>query len=130
MDGRGEWDPDRLAQVVQNLVTNALAYSPQATPIQVHTRGEEGWVALSVRNAGAPIAIERIERLFEPLQRATTEIGNASRSVGLGLYIVKQIVNAHGGTVEVRSNQDDTVFTVRLPRAPARRRHSGNSAEL
>jgi PAS domain S-box-containing protein len=116
-DGRGEWDPDRLAQVVQNLVTNALKYSPEGTPVHVVTRGDGGQVVLTVQNQGAPIPSERLGRLFEPMQRATADVGNAGRSVGLGLYIVKHIVDGHGGTIDVRSTDEEgTTFTVRLPR--------------
>jgi signal transduction histidine kinase len=119
-DGRGIWDQDRLAQVAQNLLTNAIKYSPEGTPIQVETRNEDGWLVLSVRNQGAPIPPERLSQLFEPLQRATSELDRAGRSVGLGLYIVKQVVDAHGGEIAVESTAGSgTVFTVRLPQ-PAR----------
>ena len=70
-DGRGDWDSDRLAQVVQNLVTNALKYSPPDTPVRVETRGEDGHMVLTVHNGGPAIPPERREHLFEPLRRAT-----------------------------------------------------------
>jgi signal transduction histidine kinase len=116
-DGRGEWDPDRLGQVVQNLVTNALKYSPGGTPVRIETHAEDGSVVLSVHNEGAPIPPERFGRIFQPLQRASGEVDKAGRSIGLGLYIVKQVVDAHGGTVSVESTAEaGTTFTVRLPR--------------
>ncbi|ADO70553.1 sensor histidine kinase [Stigmatella aurantiaca] len=116
-DGRGSWDPDRLSQVVQNLVTNALKYSPDDTPIQVETFGVDGEVTLSVHNQGAPIPPELLASLFQPLTRGTAEIDTAGRSVGLGLYIVQSIVEAHGGRVEVQSTAEvGTTFTVRLSR--------------
>jgi PAS domain S-box-containing protein len=120
-DGLGEWDPDRLAQMTQNLVTNALKYSPRDTPVVIETHGTPDAVTLTVHNQGDPIAPERLGRLFQPLQRATTSGDNSTRSIGLGLYIVKQLVEAHGGTVSVTSTASDgTTFTVRLPRhAPA-----------
>ncbi|MCI0670951.1 MAG: ATP-binding protein, partial [Myxococcaceae bacterium] len=63
------------------------------------------------------IAPGQLPRIFEPMQRAT-EVGRQSRSVGLGLYIVKHLVEAHGGTVDVRSTAEEgTTFTVRLPRS-------------
>lgn len=115
-DGRGEWDVDRLAQVVGNLVSNALDYSPPDTEVRVATQAEEGWVSLQVHNGGPPIPAERLARLFEPMQR--TERDTSRRSVGLGLYIVKHIVEAHGGGVSVRSTDGEgTTLTVRLPRA-------------
>nr|WP_240672970.1 PAS domain S-box protein [Corallococcus coralloides] len=116
-DATGVWDSERIAQVVQNLVTNALKYSPEASPVQVTTRGEDGWVCLSVHNQGTPIPPEKLPRIFEPLQRASSELDSTGRSVGLGLYIVKQLVESHGGTVDVTSNlKQGTTFTVRLPR--------------
>lgn len=115
-DGRGQGDADRLAQVVQNLVTNALSYSPEGTPVQVVTRAEDGALVLCVHNQGPPIPPDRLPHLFEPLQRATS--GDRSRrSLGLGLYIVQHIVGAHGGVVDVTSSEaEGTTFTVRLPR--------------
>ncbi|ATB42763.1 hypothetical protein CYFUS_008242 [Cystobacter fuscus] len=115
--GKGEWDGDRLAQVITNLVNNALAYSPPGTPVRVETRGEDGAVLLRVHNMGDPIPPELLPRLFEPLTRGKEKAGTASRSIGLGLYIVHHIVNAHGGRVEVHSSvEEGTTFTVRLPR--------------
>jgi PAS domain S-box-containing protein len=115
--GGGQWDGDRLAQVITNLVSNALAYSPPGTPVRVETSGEEDAVLLRVHNTGEPIPPELLPRLFEPLTRGKKEkAGTTSRSIGLGLYIVNHIVRAHGGRVEVRSNPNEgTTFTVRLP---------------
>ncbi|HLL52930.1 MAG TPA: ATP-binding protein [Myxococcaceae bacterium] len=116
-DCQGEWDPDRLAQLVQNLLTNALKYSPDGTPVRIETRADEDSVIVSVHNEGTPIPAERLERIFQPLQRATGEVDVTGRSIGLGLYIVKQVVDAHGGAVAVQSTaQAGTTFTVRLPR--------------
>ncbi len=121
-DGRGTWDPDRLSQVVTNLVTNALRYSPGGTPVRVSARAAgDGHVELRVHNEGPPIRPDFVEHLFDPLQRGTNEVDRHGRSVGLGLFIVKRIVDAHRGTVAVRSLEGEgTTFTVTLPRAPAR----------
>jgi PAS domain S-box-containing protein/hemerythrin-like metal-binding protein len=117
-DGRGAWDADRLAQVVTNLATNAATYGAADAPVTVTTRGEPDAVVLEVHNSGEPIAAVDRARLFEPLQRGTRDVGHGARSVGLGLYIVKSIVGAHGGTVQVTSSAAaGTTFTVRLPRA-------------
>ncbi|MET0406004.1 MAG: ATP-binding protein, partial [Cystobacter sp.] len=117
-DGQVTGDEDRLAQVVQNLVTNALKYSPEGSPVGVTLRGEGAEVLLRVVNEGPPIPADKLAIIFEPMQRATAELDKAGRSVGLGLYIVKRIVDAHGGRIEVASTpREGTRFTVWLPRA-------------
>lgn len=119
-DTQGTLDTDRLGQVVTNLTTNALKYSPAGTPVAIHVEGLDGQLELTVHNQGTPIRPERIGRLFEPLQRASDEIDRNTRSLGLGLYIVDSIVRAHGGTVAVQSTSDEgTTFTVRLPKEPS-----------
>jgi PAS domain S-box-containing protein len=116
-DTHGLWDADRIAQVVSNLVTNALKYSPSGTPVKVRASRHDDTVQLTIHNEGPPIPEERLGAIFEPLQRATAEIDLKTRSVGLGLYIVNAIVLAHGGTVAVDSTAEaGTTFTVRLPR--------------
>jgi sigma-B regulation protein RsbU (phosphoserine phosphatase) len=119
-DAAGEWDPDRLAQVITNLLGNALQYSPPDTPVTVTTRAGPEWVTVEIHNAGGPIAPEVLPRIFEPLERGGhQQPGRQGRSIGLGLFIVRHIVLAHGGTVSVRSTAEDgTTFTVRLPRKP------------
>ncbi len=117
-DGRGSWDADRLAQVLTNLLNNALRYSPAEAPVSVRVRGEAERLDLEVHNPGPAIPAEVLGRLFQPLQRGTSHDDPGGRSVGLGLFIVQHIVHAHGGTVEVRSTDTEgTTFTIRLPRA-------------
>jgi sigma-B regulation protein RsbU (phosphoserine phosphatase) len=119
-DGRGDWDPDRLAQVLGNLIANALHYSPPDSVVRVATQDVEHDVVITVHNRGTPIPPERLPHVFEPLQRATSELTNSTRSVGLGLYIVRQLVEAHSGKVSVESTeQNGTTMTVRLPRRRA-----------
>jgi PAS domain S-box-containing protein len=118
-DGHGEWDSDRLAQVLTNLVSNALSYGDPAAPITVLCSGEEhDWVTLAVHNRGAPIPQQILEgKMFEPLLRGSSSTSASRRSVGLGLYIVKQIVHAHAGTLTVDSAAGrGTTFSLRLPR--------------
>jgi len=116
-DGAGSWDPDRLAQVITNLVINAIGYSPEPCPVLVRTHGTRGAVSLSVHNMGDPIPADLVPRLFEPMKRAERLEPRDGRGLGLGLFIVKHIVDAHGGRLRVRSSaRDGTLVTVRLPR--------------
>jgi signal transduction histidine kinase len=117
-EAQGQWDPDRIAQVLTNLVGNALAYSPAQTPVRVELSSEPGLAVLQVHNQGTPISPELLPRLFEPLTRGEPTQGQHSRSIGLGLYIVREIIRGHGGSVEVcSSTQTGTTFSVRLPRS-------------
>ncbi len=123
---RGEWDPDRLSQATMNLVLNALRYSPRGAPVTVRTSATADTVLLEVHNLGEPIPAELRARLFQPMQRGVVKTDTTTRSVGLGLYIVDQIVRGHGGTVDVESSPGEgTTFRVRLPLRGAR---GGDSA--
>jgi signal transduction histidine kinase len=117
-DGRGTWDPARLAQVVSNLVSNALKHGARHGAVRVHVSGDEDDVVLEVENQGPPIAPELMASLFEPFCRGSApRDASHTRGLGLGLYIVREIVNAHAGEVSVESTREATTFTVRLPRA-------------
>jgi phosphoserine phosphatase RsbU/P len=112
-------DRDRLAQVVSNLVANALQHGAGA-PVSVRVTGGDTHVTLAVANAGPPIPPELLPHVFEPFRRGEAYArgaGGPSGNSGLGLFIVSEIVRAHGGTVDARSGREGTVFTVRLPRA-------------
>jgi signal transduction histidine kinase len=110
----GYWDPDRLARVVSNLVGNALEHGEDG-PVHVRVRDEGEQVFLEVHNEGAPIEPEAQRTLFEPFHRGET--GGAG-GLGLGLFIVREIVRAHQGTVDVRSTSaEGTTFTVALTKA-------------
>lgn len=114
----GLFDPDRIAQVVTNLVRNAIQHGAPDRPIRVTTRRAwDGTLELEVANAGEPIPPDLLARIFEPF--VGTRPGEESRSLGLGLYIVRQIARAHGGNVRVRSTEEEgTMFTVSLPAQP------------
>ncbi|MDY7230268.1 PAS domain-containing sensor histidine kinase [Hyalangium rubrum] len=115
-DMEGEWDVERLAQLVGNLVTNALKHGAAEAPIQLRVDGEGPQVVLEVANQGRPIPTELLPRVFEPFTRASTG-GDALKGVGLGLFIVHEIVAAHGGNISVNSTAEaGTVFRVVLPR--------------
>lgn len=111
-------DPRRIAQVVQNLLGNALQHSPSASPVKVALAREPRHVRIEIHNAGSPIPEAVRQRIFEPLERATAS-GDPRHGIGLGLYIVAEIVRAHGGTIEVESGGHGTTFRVRLPTEPA-----------
>lgn len=118
-DALGEWDPDRMAQMLSNLLGNALQYSPANSRVTVRVHGEAPRVMVCVHNEGPPIPAEARERLFRPLQRARTDGSNAERSIGLGLFIVKHIVESHGGSIDVTSREGQgTTFIAWLPRLP------------
>ena len=113
----GAWDPDRLSQVIGNLVKNALDYSPEGTPVRLRLRDEGESVVLEVNNAGPPIPAELLPSIFEPFRRLARDSPHPASGLGLGLYIVEQIVRGHEGTLSVRSTAEEgTTFTVRLPR--------------
>ncbi|WP_071903091.1 ATP-binding protein [Cystobacter ferrugineus] len=115
-DGWGWWDPDRLTQVVGNLVSNAVQHGRADTPVRVEVRDEGDEVLLAVHNEGEPIAPELRATLFQPFRHGAKGKASSS-SVGLGLYIVQQVAHAHGGEAQVNSSEHGhTVFTVRLPR--------------
>ncbi len=110
----GHWDPERLAQVCSNLLSNAIEHGEASTPILVQLDGSGAHsVKLTVSNRATPIPPEVLSQLFLPFRRARN---NARGGVGLGLYIVQQIVSAHGGSIEARSDDGTTHFVVSLPR--------------
>lgn len=109
----GEWDPDRLEQVICNLVTNALRYGSGEAPVRLATTGASNTVSLEVHNQGDPIPADRLQRLFQPFQRGSDNAGG----IGLGLFIVRTLVEEHGGHVAVESRPGEgTTFRVELPR--------------
>jgi PAS domain S-box-containing protein len=111
----GVWDPERLAQAVGNLVGNALQHGDPERPVTVRLAAGEGRAELSVHNHGPPIPAELLPSLFEPFQRGLRP-GALDGSIGLGLYIVRQVAVGHGGEVRVRSTvEEGTTFTLELP---------------
>lgn len=120
-DLRGYWDPDRLAQVLSNLVGNALQHGQRNRPVEVGARGDAEEVFIDVHNEGSPIPDALLANIFEPMVRqARGSEGKGARSLGLGLHIVREVVLAHGGTVTVTSTASGgTTFSVRLPRRAA-----------
>ena len=114
----GTWDPNRLHQLLGNLVSNALKYGAVDAPVKVSLSGMPAEVRFTVHNQGPMIEESALHRVFDPLVRgAAQRTGSASDgSLGLGLYIARQIAHAHCGDIAVRSDETGTLFTVLLPR--------------
>ena len=119
-DTKGDWDRPRIGQVLSNLLGNAVQYGFKDLPVCVGVEGETDDVALSVHNDGVPISPKTIAGIFDALVRSA-ECEDAhlqSNNLGLGLYITKEIVTAHGGTIKVTSSEKPRdQLPVRLPRA-------------
>jgi signal transduction histidine kinase len=120
----GWWDADRLTRVVENLVANAIKYSPAGQPVTVrvilHHIDDEPWGILQVVDCGIGIPPDELPRIFEPFHRAPNVTPTMS-GYGLGLWVCRTIVEQHGGTMAVSSREGNgTTITVLLPtRAPA-----------
>ena len=116
----GEWDQARIGQVFANLIGNAIQYSLNDSAINIKVNGEPNQVVISVHNMGEPIAPDKIDSIFSSLIRAVTDEGDHPSNVnlGLGLYITKEIIAAHSGTIEATSSlKDGTTITAKIPKA-------------
>lgn len=113
----GEWDSDRLTQVVSNLVANALQHGGAGSVVNVAVDGEDdAEVVLRVHNDGPRIPEHDMKQIFEPMIRRAAPDGDRNAR-GLGLYIAREIVTAHGGAIDATSSdRGGTTFTVKLPR--------------
>lgn len=119
-DGNGEWDSARLRQLISNLLNNAVQHGSSTTPIGLSIDGTGDTIILTVRNQGRPIPHEAVAFIFDPLRRnATDELGRPHGSIGLGLYIAREVATAHGGSINVSSTEEETVFLIRLARGEA-----------
>lgn len=119
----GNWDKARIGQVFSNWPGNAAQYGFRSAPITVRVEGLPQGMAICVHNEGVPINPEALDTIFSALTRAQSNEDTKSKPVstnlGLGLYISKEIVTAHGGTIQVASTEvDGTAFKVFLPAAP------------
>ncbi|AHL76973.1 histidine kinase [Stutzerimonas stutzeri] len=110
-------DADRLAQLLSNLLANALVHGAAEGPVYVKARIENGCLLLSVNNQGEPIPADRLTRLFQPYWR---EASNTQSGLGLGLYIANEIATSHGGRMYVTSSAEaGTTFTFSMPTGAA-----------
>ncbi|MDX1584933.1 MAG: ATP-binding protein, partial [Thermoanaerobaculia bacterium] len=108
-------DPVRLGQVVENLISNACKYSGEGAAIDVLLEDRTDKVRIVVSDDGAGIEPSDLERIFERFHRVKKDEANA-KGTGLGLYITKQIVEMHGGTIEVESQPGEgTTFAIEIP---------------
>jgi PAS domain S-box-containing protein len=109
-------DPDRIAQVLENLLTNAVKYGKAGTPIVMGVAREGGEVAVSVTNEGRAVTPEEITTIFQRFQRTSSAKLQRVQGVGLGLYITRSLVEAHGGRITVESSPAGaTTFRFTLP---------------
>ena len=112
-------DRKRMGQLISNLVGNAVQHGTPSGTISVRVHGDEQRVRVEVHNEGPAIDRTRLEDIFEPLHRTALDAPRAPGSLGLGLYIVRRIAIAHGGSVNVTSTDaDGTTFVVMIPRTP------------
>lgn len=115
---KGEWDTLRIGQLLANLIGNAVQHGKNNAAIDVTAEGDREGVTLSVHNEGPPIPPSAIQAIFDPLTRAGGDqnAATSARSLGLGLFIAREIVRAHYGEIKVASTKEaGTTFTVRLP---------------
>jgi PAS domain S-box-containing protein len=114
----GNWDADRLEQVFSNLIGNAILHGDGARPVTITVRVDDDTVRVDVHSDGPPIPEDLQRVLFDPFRRGQRDSRTSKTSgLGLGLYISKEIVRAHGGALDVRSvTEEGTDFRVTLPR--------------
>lgn len=103
----------RIAQMTSNLLSNAVTHGDPLTPIEVSAHARAGTIEICVTNGGRPIPPEQIEKLFLPFKHGDGKAG--VQGLGLGLYIASQIAQAHGGRIDVRSDEQETCFTFSMP---------------
>ncbi|MEG3191012.1 sensor histidine kinase [Lysobacter sp. D1-1-M9] len=119
-DVRGRWDAGRLGQVYQNLINNALQHGSKDGEVSVVTTANPQDIVLTVHNDGEPIAPDEQEHIFDLLSRHARHAagdGPSQKNLGLGLYITREIVLAHHGSISLQSTQTaGTTFTVRVPK--------------
>ena len=116
----GTWDAARLSQMLSNLISNAIEHGAQTTPVTIEASVESQEVEVRVHNEGPPIPPSVLPTIFDPLSRPAnkeTPVMNEPGHLGIGLFIARQIVEAHSGKISVTSTkQGGTTFVVRLPR--------------
>jgi len=118
-DCTGEWDAGRLSQVYQNLISNALQYGSAEAAVDVVTKDYGDYAVVTVQNDGTPIPLEQQPQIFDLMHRVPSVEAERTmkKNLGLGLYIVREIVTAHHGDISVSSSEEKgTTFRVQLPK--------------
>jgi signal transduction histidine kinase len=119
------FDEARIAQVLSNLIGNAIQYGSADVPVTVRVTASEGDLVIDVNNRGKTIAPDKLASIFDPMVRIAASVNSATTdytertSLGIGLYISREIIHAHGGHISLASTAaDGTTFTVTMPRLP------------
>ena len=116
----GVWDSDRMRQAISNLLGNALQHGNVDFPVSLSLRGEATQVVIIIHNGGVPISPGELPDIFDPLIRGSSADrprSNRPGSIGMGLYIAREVAKSHFGTIDVVSNAEHgTSFTIFLPR--------------
>ena len=108
-------DPDKMARVFDNLLNNAAHYAYPASVVHIRGGQKNGKAVLTFQNSGRTIPPEKLSRMFDQFFRLDSSRGTDAGNAGLGLAIAREIVEAHGGSIEAQSEQETICFTVTLP---------------
>jgi signal transduction histidine kinase len=113
-DVAGTWDGDLLGEALSNIVGNAVEHADRTSKVLVDVREQKEGVSAAVTNDGTPIPGDMLEQIFEPFRQGGND-GRPAGSLGLGLYVAREIISAHGGQISVRTGRK-TTFTIALPK--------------
>ena len=122
-DVSGRWDSDRIRQAISNLVGNAIQHGSADFPVTLSLRGDAANVFIDIHNGGDPIPPGELPKIFDPLIRGSSAEhpkSNRPGSIGMGLYIAREVAKSHNGRIDVISTTESgTTFKIRLPRQAA-----------
>jgi len=113
----GHWDVDRIEEAISNLAGNAVEHATPGTRVGINVRdGNAGGAVVEVTNFGTPIPDHVLAGMFNPFRHGENLLHTRGKHLGLGLYIAREVVSSHAGTLDVRSERGTTTFTMNLPR--------------
>lgn len=115
-DLRGTWDSGRLATLISNIAGNAVDHATPGTPVLIHVHADGNTVVAEITNQGTCIRPDVLPMIFNAFHLDQVNPNTRAGHWGLGLYIASHIARSHGGTLDARSSQQTTAFTLRLPR--------------